>query len=78
MRDRPPSQAAVEEEAAEGLVTCLATVARPTADVQAPAVLEDGLRAVRVRSRLERPIRADYDGGYSLRVALVDTGAGRR
>ncbi len=42
------------------------------AHVEAPAVLEDGLRAVRAVGRLDGPVLAHHRGRFELRVALVD------
>ena len=70
--DRPAGEAPVEEEAAQRLVAGLAAGAGVAPDVQTPAEHEDGLRAVRARSGLIRPVGADHGGRLPLWVALVD------
>jgi hypothetical protein len=63
--DRPTGQAPVEEEAAQCFVTGLAAGAGIAPDVQAPAEHEHGLRAVRARRGLDRPVGSDHGGGRS-------------
>jgi hypothetical protein len=73
VRYRPASEAAIKEHATEGLVARLAAVAGPATDVETPAVLENGLRAVRARSWLLGAVGADHGGGHEIRVTVVDT-----
>ena len=55
--DRPAADTAVEVPACVGLVAGLGAVARPAADVQAPAEDEFSLRTMRARGRLEEAVR---------------------
>ncbi len=66
--DGPPGDTAVKEHASEGFVAGLAAVARPAADVQAPAEAEADLRAVGTRSWLKGAVCGLDDRRLELRV----------
>ena len=72
VRDHPAADAAVKEHARVGLVARLRAVTGPAADVQAPAVVEANMRAVRAQGRLEEAVLPVDHGLLELSVAGVE------